>query len=306
VGNGSPDHPWAAPAPVLPFDAPVVSRPVREPGGRPSGIAATTSRSPHPAEAFFGRLDVAGAPRELVALGGRLDVETLVAAYRAGCFPWPATGPHQQALEQDAVDLARSGEVPVLWGSASPEPPIPWTSPDPRAVLFPDAVVVSRSLRQRLRRCGWETTMDIAFDDVVAACADREGTWITPAMQQGYGRLHEAGVAHSLEVWAGARLVGGLYGVLTGRVFSGESMFYCDPDASKAAVVDLCQRLVEVGVVVIETEQESEHLERLGQVLVAREDYVALVRRLRDQVVKLPRDRRPVGRLVRRGPQEIS
>lgn len=257
-----------------------------------------TSASPHPAESFFARLDVAGAPRDLVALGGRLDVETLVAAYRAGCFPWPATGPHQRALEQDAVDLARSGEVPVLRGGDPPAPPIPWKSPDPRAVLFPDAVVVSRSLRQRLRRCGWETTMDGAFDDVVAACADREGTWITPAMKQAYGRLHRAGVAHSLEVWAGARLAGGLYGVLTGRVFSGESMFHCEPDASKAAVVDLCQRLVEAGVVVIDTEQESEHLERLGQVLVEREDYVGLVHRLRDQTVGLPRDRRPVDRLV--------
>src|SRR5712691_4187569 len=120
------------------------------------------------AEAFFAGLDIAGAPRELVALGGRLDVETLMAAYRAGCFPWPSTGPYQRVLERDARRLARRGEVPVLPGSDPRVPLMPWFAPHPRAVLFPDQVVVSQSLRRRLRRCGWETTMDSAFDDVLA------------------------------------------------------------------------------------------------------------------------------------------
>jgi len=178
---------------------------------------------------------------------------------------------------------------------------MPWFSPHPRAVLLPDRVVVSQSLRRRLRRCGWETTMDRAFADVLAGCADRSGTWITPEMGRAYGDLHRAGLAHSLEVWAGGELVGGIYGVLTGRVFSGESMFHRASDASKAAVVDLCQRLMEAGVVVLDTQQQSEHLERLGQVLVGRQAYLQLVRRFRDQPVEPPRDRRPVVRVLDQG-----
>jgi leucyl/phenylalanyl-tRNA--protein transferase len=249
-------------------------------------------------EAFFAGLDIANAPRELVALGGRLDVETLVAAYRAGCFPWPSTGPYQRALERDARRLARRGEVPLMPGTDPGVPLMPWISPHPRAVLLPDQVVVSESLRRRLRRCGWESTMDSGFDEVLAACADRSETWITRAMQRAYGDLHRAGVAHSLEVWAGGQLVGGLYGVLTGRVFSGESMFHRASDASKVAVVDLCQRLVEAGVAVLDTQQESEHLQRLGQVVLHRDDYLELVRRLRDQRVVPPTDRRPVVRVL--------
>jgi leucyl/phenylalanyl-tRNA---protein transferase len=249
-------------------------------------------------EAFFAGLDIADAPRELVALGGRLDVETLVAAYRAGCFPWPSTGPHRRALERDARRLARRGEVPLLPGTDPGVPLTPWIAPHPRAVLLSNRVVVSPSLRRRLRRCGWETTMDSAFDEVLAGCADRIETWITPAMQRAYGDLHRAGVAHSLEVWAGDELVGGLYGVLTGRVFSGESMFHRASDASKVAVVDLCHRFVEAGVAVLDTQQESEHLQRLGQVLLHRDDYLELVHRLRDQRVEPPTDRRPAVRVL--------
>lgn len=247
---------------------------------------------------LFARLDVAGAPRELVALGGRLDVETLVAAYRAGCFPWPATGPDEASVDRDARRLVRRGQVPLLPGTAPDEPLMPWMSPHPRPVLLPERVSVSRSLRSRLRRCGWETTMDHNFDDVIAGCADRAATWLTTGMQDAYRALHRAGHAHSLEVWAGDRLVGGLYGVLTGRVFSGESMFHRESDASKVAVVDVCQRLVEAGVVVFDTQDESDHLARLGQLLLHRDDYVEILHRSRDEKADLPGDRRPVHRLV--------
>ena len=117
-------------------------------------------------------------------------------------------------------------------------------------------------------------------------------------MDGAYRALHRAGCAHSVEVWAGDELVGGLYGVLTGRVFEGESMFHRVPDASKVAVVDLCQRLVEAGVVLIDTEDESDHMARLGQILLHREDYVDLLHRFRDEPVTVPGDRRPVARLV--------
>ena len=144
--------------------------------------------------------------------------------------------------------------------------------------------------------------MDRAFDDVIAGCADRAETWITPAMHAAYRALHRAGAAHSLEVWAGDELVGGLYGVLTGRVFAGESMFHRIPDASKAAVVDLCQRLAEAGVVMIDTQDESDHMARLGQLLLHRDDYIELLHRFRDEPVALPTDRRPTARLVRSQP----
>ena len=249
--------------------------------------------------AFFEALDVADAPRELVALGGRLEVDTLVAAYRAGCFPWPAAGgPYEARLERTARRMVRRGEVPLVPGTAGDDLLMPWMSPHPRPVLLPDRVTVHRSLRKRLRHCGWQTTMDHAFDDVIAGCADRDSTWITDGMQVAYRALHRAGVAHSLEVWSAGELVGGLYGVLTGRIFSGESMFYRTADASKAAVVDLCRRFVEAGVVVIDTQDESDHMARLGQVLVHRDDYLDVLHAFRDEPVDLPGDRRPVARLV--------
>jgi leucyl/phenylalanyl-tRNA--protein transferase len=196
-----------------------------------------------------------------------------------------------------ALLAVRSGAVPLLPGT---DGLVPWCSPEPRAVLLADRVVVSRSLRRTLRRSGWTTTVDVAFDDVVAGCADRgtEGTWITDRMREGYAELHRAGGAHSLEVWDGARLVGGLYGVLTGRVFSGESMFHAETDASKVALVDLCARLLEAGVVLVDTQQPTEHLAAMGQVLVHRAEYLQVLAQLRDARVDLPTDRRPVERLV--------
>lgn len=245
---------------------------------------------------FFEGLDVAGAPRALVALGGTLDAATLVAAYRVGCFPWPSTGPHERSLERQARRLVRAGEVPLLDGA---DGLVPWCSPQPRAVLLADDVQVSRTLRQTLRRSGWTTTLDAAFDRVVAGCADRaEGTWITRRMQDGYNDLHRAGAAHSVEVWDGDELVGGLYGVLTGAVFSGESMFHRRTDASKVALVDLCRRLQDAGGRLVDTQQPTEHLASLGQVQVDRADYLAVLRTLRDSVLHLPDERRPVSGLA--------
>ncbi len=117
-------------------------------------------------------------------------------------------------------------------------------------------------------------------------------------MRTAYTDLHRAGGAHSVEVWAGDELVGGLYGVLTGRVFSGESMFHRATGASKVAVVDLCDRLVRAGVVLIDTEEQSEHMEQLGQVSMSRDDYLECVHQLRDQRAEMAADRRPVARLI--------
>ena len=241
----------------------------------------------------FARLDIARARRSLVALGGTLDAATLLAAYRAGVFPWPSDDP---ALERQARRLARSGAVPLLPGT---DGLIPWHSPDPRAVLLADQVVVRRSLRARLRSCGWTTSLDTAFDAVVEGCADRaEGTWITGRMREAYGQLHRAGDAHSVEVWEGEELVGGLYGVLVGSVFCGESMFHRRRDASKVALVELCARLLEAGVRVLDVQEQTDHLASLGQVLMHRTDYLTVLAALRDRPATLAIDRRPVSRLA--------
>ncbi len=248
---------------------------------------------------LFDDLDVAAAPRELVALGGALDAVTLRSAYRNGVFPWPPSPDQAVAHERAARRLARRGAVPVLPGTP-PGTLVPWVSPQPRAVVLTAQLSVPRTVRQLLRRTGWETTMDTCFPEVVARCADRgEGTWITAQMQEGYAALHRAGHAHSLEVWDGGRLVGGLYGVRSGRVFSGESMFFTESGASKVAVVDLGARLVEAGVEVLDTQQESAHLHAMGQVLVDRGEFVAFVRAGREHATPLPVERRPVSSSVR-------
>lgn len=244
----------------------------------------------------FAALDVAGAPRELVALGGTLDGSTLLSAYRHGCFPWPPSGDNAEVLERSARTLARRGQVHVLPGA---DELVPWCSPEPRAVLLVSELDVSRSLRQRLRQCGWTATIDTAFDDVVAACADRDDTWITARMRSGFAELHRDGVAHSVEVWEGQTLVGGLYGVLVGQVFCGESMFHRARDGSKVALVELCERLREAGVSLIDVQQETGHLASLGAVLVHRQDYLTALAQLRDVPAALLPGRRPVGRLVR-------
>jgi len=252
------------------------------------------------AEDPFAALDVALAPRALVALGGTLDVPTLVSAYRAGCFPWPSSDEDEPALERQTRRLVRRGQVPLLPGD---DGLVPWCSPDPRAVLLADQVVVRRSLRQRLRTCGWTATLDAAFDDVVAGCADRSSTWITARMRTAYLALHRdppspTTGAHSVEVWDGEELVGGLYGVLVGSVFCGESMFHRATDASKVALVELCARLLEAGGRLVDVQEETEHLASLGQVLVSRRDYLGVLTALRDQPVRLPVERRPVRRLA--------
>ena len=245
--------------------------------------------------AFFEGLDVVGAPRELVALGGTLEPTTLVAAYRHGCFPWPPSGSGDAPLTREARRLARTRRVPVLAGT---DGLVPWCSPQPRAVLLPSMLRVSRSLRRRLRSSGWHATVDVAFDEVVAGCAGRDETWINDRMRTAYGRLHALGGAHSVEVWDGERLVGGLYGVLTGGVFSGESMFHRETDASKVALVALVDRMREGGVRLLDTQQQTDHMTSLGQVVVDRREYVDVVRRLRDLPTCLPTGRRPVASLV--------
>ena len=222
--------------------------------------------------------DPAGCESDLVGFGADLAPETLVDAYRKGIFPWP----------HDRVEL-------------------PWFSPDPRS-LIPDAIPhVSRSLRKRIRTSGWETTVDADFEQVVAACAvrpRREGTWITRPMAAAYRRLHELGWAHSLEVWDGTVLVGGIYGVRVGGCFTGESMFHRRTDASKVALVDLAARWREAGGAFVDVQLATEHLTAMGAVDVPRDRFLELLAEVRDHTVAVRVDRLPVRRLA--GPQPGS
>jgi leucyl/phenylalanyl-tRNA--protein transferase len=157
-----------------------------------------------------------------------------------------------------------------------------WWSPDPRAIIPLEGLRVSRSLRRSLQR--YEVRRDTAFDDVVAACAEesRPGRWITPAIAAAYHRLHELGWAHSVEAWTSdGRLVGGLYGLAVGGLFAGESMFHCETDASKVALVHLVEHLRAGGAVLLDVQWSTPHLASLGVVEVPRAEYLA---RLADAV----------------------
>lgn len=216
----------------------------------------------------------------LVGVGADLAVETLVDAYRRGIFPWP---------HEDPRILRRRSSV------------LPWFSPDPRAVLFPGRVHVSRSLRRRLRTSGWETTVDNQFDAVVAACSERPGrepTWITDDMRHAYGRLFRVGWAHSVEVWDGDHLVGGIYGVRVGACLTGESMFHRVTDASKVALVDLARRWGEAGGRVVDVQLPTEHLCRMGAEEMPRAEFLSLLADLRDRAVCMSVEREPVSRLA--------
>lgn len=188
------------------------------------------------------------------AVGADLRPETLLDAYRHGIFPWP------------------HGRREVYW----------W-SPDPRAVFRVGEVHRSRSLQQRIRNGGFTTTTDTAFTEVVAGCAHRpgEGTWITPQMAAAFTRLHEMGHAHSVEVWRDEQLVGGLYGVAVGGVFTGESMFHRERDASKVALVSLDDHLARRGFMLIDAQLHTGHLERMGVQLISRRLFLGLLDDLR-------------------------
>jgi leucyl/phenylalanyl-tRNA--protein transferase len=191
-------------------------------------------------------------PEGLLAAGGDLAPARLLAAYRRGIFPWYSAG------------------QPVLW----------W-SPNPRETLLPAEFKRSRSLAKSMRNRGFEIAFDRDFAGVVSACAARRehstGTWITPEMHAAYGELHARGHAHSVEVRLGGELVGGLYGVLMGSVFFGESMFSRETDASKAALARLVERGLVAGLTLIDCQLPTPHLRSLGSKPMSRGEFSALV-----------------------------
>ena len=209
--------------------------------------------SPQDAPEWFPPLEQAlEEPAGLLAAGGDLSSERLIAAYRRGIFPWYSPG------------------QPVLW----------W-SPDPRAVLFPEEFHASRSLRKTLRSGAFTLTLDRDFAAVVDGCAAPRaaspGTWITREMRAAYLELHRLRAAHSIEVWRDGALAGGLYGVRLGGVFFGESMFHRERDASKAALAHLVAVCRRNNLAVIDCQLPSRHLASLGSRTIPRSQFQALL-----------------------------
>jgi len=191
-------------------------------------------------------------PNGLLAVGGCLSGRRLLNAYRHGVFPWFSQG------------------EPILW----------W-SPDPRLVLFPERLHLSRSLRKTLNSGRFEFSFDGCFEQVIDACAMprayASSTWISPAIKRAFCQLHEQGFAHSFEAWKDGQLVGGLYGLALGRVFFGESMFHAETDASKAAFAFAVGRLKDWGYRLVDCQVHTEHLASLGAEEVPRAEFVRLL-----------------------------
>lgn len=190
----------------------------------------------------------------LIAIGGDLEPERLLLAYRTGIFPW-----------------------------YSDDQPIMWWSPDPRTILYPEDIRITRSIRQRIRNKDVEIRVDTAFEDIISNCSSAgtrqlEGTWITKQMQEAYIKLHHLGFAHSVETYYSGVLAGGLYGVSVGRMFCGESMFHLRPDASGIALVYLARLVQKLGLLFIDAQQESDHLVRMGARNIPRNDFIAMVK----------------------------
>jgi leucyl/phenylalanyl-tRNA--protein transferase len=198
-------------------------------------------------------------PDGLLAVGGCLSKQRLLNAYRHGIFPW-----------------------------YNPGEPILWWSPDPRLVLFPDQLIVSRSLRKTMRKNIFSITFDQAFNEVITACAkprkDAAGTWITEEINRAYNELHSLGIAHSAEAWLDGELVGGLYGIALGQVFFGESMFHTKTDASKVVFATLVEQLKSLNYQLIDCQVHTRHLESFGAQEIDRSDFTKLL----DQYCDVP------------------
>ena len=191
----------------------------------------------------------------LLAIGGDLSRERLLLAYRSGIFPW-----------------------------YSPGDPLLWWSPDPRTVMVPERIHVSRSLRRSLKRGDYRVTADMAFTEVIRGCAktprkQEQGTWITDSMEAAYIDLHRAGFAHSIESWRGEELAGGFYGVSIGACFFGESMFSRESNASKSALAVFAQQCLRWKISLIDCQMATAHLRSLGAFEVSRSEYLRTIDR---------------------------
>jgi leucyl/phenylalanyl-tRNA---protein transferase len=222
-------------------------------------MSLTVLDANNPEQEFPALNKALSVPDGLLAIGGCLSKQRLLKAYRHGVFPW-----------------------------FNPDDPILWWSPDPRLVLFPHRLLISRSLKKTLRKAVYSVTFDQAFEAVIHACAEprkqSSGTWITLEMNRAYRELHQLGIAHSVEAWCNGELVGGLYGVGIGQVFFGESMFHTQTDASKVAFAHLVKQLKDWDYQLIDCQVHTQHLTSLGAEEIKR----ATFKKLLDQYCDLP------------------
>jgi len=189
----------------------------------------------------------------LIAVGGQLTPATLLDAYRHGIFPW-----------------------------FTPGDPILWWSPDPRMILLPEKYHLTHSMKQLIKKDKFQVKFDSRFKDVIVNCGrvfrpNQDGTWITPEIIKAYYQLYKAGFAHSVETYYNGNLVGGLYGIVLGKAFFGESMFYLMTDASKFAFYHLVQKVRELGIFFIDAQQQTEHLRSLGAETIPRNEFIEVL-----------------------------
>jgi len=200
--------------------------------------------------------DAEEAENGIVAIGGDLSTDRLILAYKSGIFPW------------------FSADEPIIW----------WC-PDPRFVLVPNELKVSKSMKQLFQRKTFEVSMNQNFEHIIHQCSisvrdGQDDTWIVGEMEEAYINLHKNGIAHSVEVWQNGEIVGGLYGLIIGKVFFGESMFFTVSNASKYGFIWLVNHLIDIGIELIDCQVETEHLASLGAKIIPRNDFLELLREL--------------------------
>ena len=255
--------------------------------------------SPVRARSAWQDLDLSTAPTDgPVAFGDDLGPETLLDAYRRGLYPFPAPAIELQLLnELSYADDVAAGRIAVQNGSTDPYG-VAWCSPDPRPVIDAGRASVQRSLRRQLRTADWTTTADTCFARVVSECRQRrEEHWLTDELLASLTQLHARGHAHSVEVWDGDELIGGVFGIRTGAVFSADSQFTLRSGAGKVAVTDLARRFAEAGGVAVDVQRDSEHVRLLGARPMPRAQYLRLLRSAQ-RPTSLPSGSRPVRQLV--------
>ncbi len=218
-------------------------------------LTDSETKFPHPSLALE-------EPSGLLAVGGELTSQRLITAYNSGIFPW-----------------------------FDEEDPILWWSPNPRAIIVPGNLHISTSLKKFIKKSNWTITVNYDFNSVIESCSkprlQQDATWITKDIQHAYSELHNLGHAHSIEVWDGSTLIGGLYGVIVGRVFCGESMFHFSTNASKVAMVYLEELLIKFDYALIDTQMMNPHLKSLGAKNINRDEFLTLLNRYKNQQIDL-------------------
>ncbi|MEU3895244.1 leucyl/phenylalanyl-tRNA--protein transferase [Streptomyces sp. NPDC045251] len=220
----------------------------------------------------------AGSPDGPVAFGDDLGPRNLLDAYRRGLYPFPATSVELRLLnELSHQSDVECGRIGLQTGSRDPYG-VAWCCPDPRPVIRVDRARVQRSLRRRLRHVDWTTTVDVCFEEVVAQCDEgRDAHWLSDELRAGLGRLHRLGYAQSVEVWDGDELIGGVFGLRVGPVFSADSQFTRRSGAGNTAVAELTRRFAAVGGLAVDVQRDSEHVRLLGARPIPRTQYLALL-----------------------------